>query len=89
MRGVCDTCPALAHKLLPEFVHAVYLVMLLYPNAWPHPNCFPSIYAYSKVNVCSRSAADRPSDDVVVEADLEQAPGVQGNFYIPCCAVRP
>jgi len=38
------------------------------------------------VNVCSCCAADRPSDDVVVEADLEQALGVQGNFYIACCA---
>ena len=69
------------------------LVMLSYPNALPHPNCFQSIYAYSKVNVCSCSAADRPSDDVVVEADLEadleQAPGVQGNFYIACCAEQP
>ncbi len=89
MKGVCDTCLGLAHKLLPEFVHAVYLVMLSYPNALPHPNCFPSIYAYSKVNLRSFSAADRPSDDLTVEADLEQAPGVKGNCYKACCAVRP
>ncbi len=89
MKGVCDTCLGLAHKLLPEFVHAVYLVMLSYPNALPHPNCFPSIYAYSKVNLRSFSAADRPSDDLTVEADREQAPGVKGNCYKACCAVRP
>lgn len=44
------------------------------------------MYAYGEVNVCPCSAADRPSDDVVVEADLEQAPGAEGNFYIACCA---
>ncbi len=73
-------------SVLPDFVHAVYLLMLPYPDALSHPNCFQPIYAYSKANVCSCCAADRPSDDVVVEADLEQAPGVQGNFYIACCA---
>ena len=68
----------------------MYLVMFAYPNALSHPNCFQSIYAYSKVNVCSCSAADRPSDDVVVEAaGLEQAPGVQGSFYIACCSEQP
>ncbi len=47
------------------------------------------MYAYGEVYVCPRSAADRPSDDVVVEADLEQAPGADGNFYIACCAEHP
>ena len=91
MKDACNTCPGLDHKLLPEVVHAVYLVIRWpNPNALSHPNCFQSIYAYSKVNVCSCSAADRPSDDVVVEAaGLEQAPGVQGNFYIACCSEQP
>ena len=35
-KNACGTCPGLDHKLLPEVVHAVYLVI-----RWPTPMLCP------------------------------------------------